>query len=108
MIDENAIISRRQWQNRFRSIRPPYRPPSVYSVVCPANDGKFYVKATGGSIICGYIAELGLYGCDDRYHTNKEYVRPRTHRQARVIANMKNAECHELLIPTITERPVND
>ena len=106
MIDENAIISRRQWQNRFRSIRRPNFEPITYSVVCPANDGKFYVKATGR--MWGYLEKLGEQSCYDRYHTNKEYVRPRTHRQARVIANMKNAECHELLIPTITERPVND
>ena len=89
------IIKRRQEVNKFRTIRPPHRKPPVYSVVCPGNDGKFYVKVTGGSLIRAYIAKLD-YDCRDLWHTNKEYVMPRTHRQARAIADMKTAEEHEI------------
>ncbi len=91
---EDKIIRTRQWQNKFRGIISPRHRAPPYSVVCPHNDGKFYVKNADTG---GYIYRLDPDGLKDVFHTHKNYVPPRTHARARAIAEMKNAERYPLL-----------
>ncbi len=95
--DEDKIIKARTWRNRFRSILLPRYPYPIYLVVCPRNDGKFYIRNSRDG---GYLDRLYPDG-NDRWVTHKCHAPHRTHACARAIAEMKTAE-HRPLLNAIT------